>query len=920
MRTLTHSQKSWLGLVSALILVLVGWQFLSAQIDDPLPPATAPIHPTFPLLDAAGEEVRLSGNDISAAQTCGSCHDVEFIANHSFHADAGLNSFTAAGQVTNGRAWDTSPGSFGRWNPFDYRYLSPASDLKTDLTTPEWLQTFTRHPGGGPAVLSRDGQPLTELDHNNVTVENGSINPETGALEAWDWATSGTAEMNCFMCHLPNSNNEARIEALQAGEFGSATTATLLGTGLVEKAADGWQWNEAAFDEQGNLQREFITLQDPTNANCGQCHGQTHTDLNTPFVLTEYDSSDYSTLTTGQIMSPQRVADSGLNLSGKADLARSFDIHTERVLSCTDCHYSLNNPVYFQEADAQRPDHLIFDPRRIDLGEYLYRPLHQFAKGQSAQSILATELDNTQRQCTSCHSVEATHDWLPFKEQHTTALSCESCHVPELYAPAVEYIDWTVLQTDGEPVVAYRGFADDNLDFSATNLLTGYEPLLLPRETADGRSQLAPYNLITAWYWVYGDPQRPVPLRDLESAWLDGENYHPDVLGTFDQNNDGQLTTDELVLDTDAKVNLLTTRLESLGLESPQIMGDVQPYSISHNVTTGNYATSECQSCHSEDSRLAQPFDLADRTPGGVMPTLLPANGINWDNSVQTGADGRLFWQPVPSAADFYILGHNSVPLVDWIGALSFIGVLAGVFVHGGLRVLAARRQAANHTTAVREVYMYDVYERLWHWLQTGAILLLLFTGLIIHKPDIFAAFSFRFVVQVHNVLAAILVINAALALFYHLASGEIRQYLPQPRGFFGQAVEQSLFYLRGIFRNDPHPFEKTRDQKLNPLQQITYFAILNLLLPLQILTGAVMWGMQQWPQIAQRLGGLPFLAPFHTLIAWLFATFIVMHVYLTTTGHTPLAGIKAMMLGWDEVEVHEADEAGSGEAAAPAD
>jgi thiosulfate reductase cytochrome b subunit len=49
----------------------------------------------------------------------------------------------------------------------------------------------------------------------------------------------------------------------------------------------------------------------------------------------------------------------------------------------------------------------------------------------------------------------------------------------------------------------------------------------------------------------------------------------------------------------------------------------------------------------------------------------------------------------------------------------------------------------------------------------------------------------------------------------------------------------------------------------------------------------------------------LPFLAPFHTLVAWTFGSFIIMHVYLTTTGHTPLAGIKSMIMGWDEVEVH---------------
>jgi hypothetical protein len=78
----------------------------------------------------------------------------------------------------------------------------------------------------------------------------------------------------------------------------------------------------------------------------------------------------------------------------------------------------------------------------------------------------------------------------------------------------------------------------------------------------------------------------------------------------------------------------------------------------------------------------------------------------------------------------------------------------------------------------------------------------------------------------------------------------------------------------------------------------------MKVLLPLQVITGALMWGVQQWPSQAERLGGLPFLAPFHTLIAWLFASFIVGHVYLTTTGHAPLSSIKAMMYGWDEVEI----------------
>jgi thiosulfate reductase cytochrome b subunit len=112
---------------------------------------------------------------------------------------------------------------------------------------------------------------------------------------------------------------------------------------------------------------------------------------------------------------------------------------------------------------------------------------------------------------------------------------------------------------------------------------------------------------------------------------------------------------------------------------------------------------------------------------------------------------------------------------------------------------------------------------------------------------------------------------------------------------------------MRGIMTGAPHPFDKTKQHKLNPLQQVTYFGLLNVLLPLQIITGALMWGVQGWPQVAFRLGGLPYLAPVHTLVAWLLASFVVAHVYLTTTaGATATTDIKAMVTGWEDVEVHQ--------------
>jgi thiosulfate reductase cytochrome b subunit len=69
------------------------------------------------------------------------------------------------------------------------------------------------------------------------------------------------------------------------------------------------------------------------------------------------------------------------------------------------------------------------------------------------------------------------------------------------------------------------------------------------------------------------------------------------------------------------------------------------------------------------------------------------------------------------------------------------------------------------------------------------------------------------------------------------------------------------------------------------------------------------MWGIQQFPAVANLFGGLPFLAPFHSLVAWTFATFIIGHVYMTTTGATPLEATRAMITGYEEVAVHQHEE-----------
>ncbi len=820
-------------------------------------------HPDFPLLDQQGDKVIDSGAPLSTIKTCGACHDTNFIQAHSDHADAGVAQIGSADTL---HTWDAGPGYYGAWNPLDYDLALKAGDKPADVNA--WLQRYgSRHVGGGPVA--------------------------------------DKVEMDCLLCHGNITDSELRSEALAEGNFTWANSAPLLEIEALEHMDGQWLWNPASFNADGSLLDGLLDINKPSDENCAQCHGQVSNDLEQPLVLEDNPLNAGMTLRTGQIISPQKINVSGLNIKDKNDISRAFDVHSDRVLGCVNCHYSLNNPVYFQRNDKNQPEHLVFDPRRLTNADYLKRPMHQFAKGSSSHGLAASASENSLRRCESCHEAENAHAWLPYKSGHFDALACESCHIPKLYGPTLKSIDWSMLDPDGEPLKQYRNTSGE--PYASSSMLSAFEPILLPRPNVGGKHKLAPFNLVTSWYWIAGEPAAPVSREQLTAALFQetsaGNTYRDSLLLKLDSNADNQLLGDELRLDTEEKVNLIKAALEASGLHNVSLQSEISAFAINHNVVNGRWATKDCQSCHHKDSKIDAIFPLSDYQPGGLIP-ILHDTGVEFSGTLESTESGQLEFHADASKAGFYVIGRHGLAIVDLLGMLMFFGISFGVTVHAIARYVSNRRRGPTEHQYER-TYIYDAYERLWHWLQAGSIIILIITGLIIHKPHIFGIFSFPYMVGVHNVVGFILLINAALALFYNLASGEIRQYLPEPKGFIGRTMAQAMYYSKGIFEGKPHPIEKTHENKMNPLQQVTYLAILNILLPAQIITGVLIWGAQRWPVLAQMFGGLPVLAPIHTLVAWAFATFIVMHVYLTTTGHTPTGGIQAMVEGWDEVEKH---------------
>lgn len=492
-------------------------------------------------------------------------------------------------------------------------------------------------------------------------------------------------EMNCFLCHLPNPDNAARLGEVQAGRSQWAATATLATTGAVKKTAAGWTWNQAAIGPDGLIRPDFPRPVPPSSTHCGLCHGQVHKG-SAPLVL-QHDRGNRITDATGQVFAAQRLNDSGVNLTDKDNLARPWDVHAERLLECRDCHYSLNNPAHTAGAEQTKPAHLRFESRKLTPAEYLLRPDHSFANGHAE-----TKRDGTMRRCESCHDAAVSHSWLPFPQRHFQAMNCESCHVPQVYAPARQQVDATVVDLAGNPLVSYRGISGPL--GASTSLVRGYSPVLLPRQETDGTLKLTPHNLITSWYWVAGDASQRVSDAALKQAFLEGSTYHADIVAALDSNRDGQIDASELRLDSSQKVDAIRRRLEATGLKNPRIVATIQPQSLHHGVAAGRWATRQCAACHSRSSRTSTPMELARYLPGNVMPTLASNANVQLSGAFSHGASGELIYTPRPLNSGRYVIGHDRWLLIDLVGLLAVAMTIAGVAVHGGMRIRAARKRS----------------------------------------------------------------------------------------------------------------------------------------------------------------------------------------------------------------------------------
>ena len=203
-----------------------------------------------------------------------------------------------------------------------------------------------------------------------------------------------------------------------------------------------------------------------------------------------------------------------------------------------------------------------------------------------------------------------------------------------------------------------------------------------------------------------------------------------------------------------------------------------------------------------------------------------------------------------------------------------------------------------NDTTCKTvNIYLYSRYERFWHWLQSALIVILLVTGF--EANGLFTLFGFKTAVENHHFVGIGWLIAFAFFVFWLFTTGEWRQYVPTTRP---HGRGDPLLHVRDLRRRPAPRPQAQGGQAQSPATpglpqpgrlpaagpDAERLPVLELQLLGRLGTRLALAAGGGRRRLGGRLASLSFL---------------IVHLYMITTGHNLGAHTRAMICGWEEVE-----------------
>jgi thiosulfate reductase cytochrome b subunit len=192
---------------------------------------------------------------------------------------------------------------------------------------------------------------------------------------------------------------------------------------------------------------------------------------------------------------------------------------------------------------------------------------------------------------------------------------------------------------------------------------------------------------------------------------------------------------------------------------------------------------------------------------------------------------------------------------------------------------------------------------RIWHWINTLVIFLLIITGLQLRVPDLQLFAGYRNAVLIHKLVGFVMVASFLFWLIYSSVSGSLRKYYAfRGKDLKGLTV-QGRYYLFDIFLRRRNPFHATPAEKFNALQKIAYISVQFLFTPVILVTGIFFSDIVLFRPATDVIGGIRVLDAIHVTAAYVFVLYLIVHVYMSTMGKSAFTHIKAMFTGYEDEE-----------------
>ncbi len=232
---------------------------------------------------------------------------------------------------------------------------------------------------------------------------------------------------------------------------------------------------------------------------------------------------------------------------------------------------------------------------------------------------------------------------------------------------------------------------------------------------------------------------------------------------------------------------------------------------------------------------------------------------------------------------DFYLLGESKIrkddfeeiaavvkrigfKWVDLIGCFVMVCASAAVCFHTFLMVLT--RKMIRPPQSEAEVLPAPI--RVWHGVRGLCVALLVPTGVQSRLLDVAPIFAtFLNAANLHNLCSVTVALDFIFWVLYHVWRKEFKsRFFVSPPGFFRDVAETIHYYGYLIFVGKRFPDTYQRYPSFDPLERIFFLTDMLVFVPVQMLTGILMYDVHATMALVQALGGLRVVDATHLFLA----------------------------------------------------